>query len=110
MPSRRRGQTPGQSGAGVGASLFQSKAICLSEVCPRLCDCLMERRLSKSPRMKLTILAALLLSFTAHAQTVAPAAKPAAPAVKLPPQAPDVAAPKLGPDGKENPGFVAAHE
>ncbi|MBB5039866.1 GDSL-type esterase/lipase family protein [Prosthecobacter dejongeii] len=60
--------------------------------------------------MKLTILAALLLAFTAHAQTAAPAAKPAAPAVKLPPQAPDVAAPKMGPDGKENPGFIAAHE
>ena len=60
--------------------------------------------------MKLTILAALLLAFNAHAQTAAPAAKPAAPAVKLPPQAPDVAAPKFGPDGKENPGFVAAHE
>lgn len=62
--------------------------------------------------MKLTILATLLLAFTAHAhaQTAAPAAKPAAPAVKLPPQAPDVAAPKMGPDGKENPGFIAAHE
>ena len=60
--------------------------------------------------MKLTILAALLIAFTAQAQTAAPAAKPAAPAVKLPPQAPDVAAPKLGPDGKENPGFIAAHE
>lgn len=33
-----------------------------------------------------------------------------APAVKLAPQAPDVAAPKLGPDGKVNQGFLNAHE
>ena len=57
-----------------------------------------------------TALAALLLLTPAlHAQTPAPA-KPAAPAVKLPPQAPDVAAPKFGPDGKLNAGFVTAHE
>ncbi len=34
----------------------------------------------------------------------------AAPAVKLPPQAPNVAAQKFGPDGKVNPGFASAHE
>ena len=39
----------------------------------------------------------------AHAQTTAPAAKPA-------PQTPDVAAPKYGRDGKVNAGFMAAHE
>ena len=52
----------------------------------------------------------LLLSTAAQAQTPAPAAKPAAPAVKMPPQPPDVAAQKFGPDGKVNPGFAAAHE
>jgi len=31
------------------------------------------------------------------------------PVVKLPPQPPDVAAPKLGPDGQPQPGFLAAH-
>ncbi|MBK8039429.1 MAG: GDSL family lipase [Verrucomicrobiaceae bacterium] len=57
--------------------------------------------------MKITLLSAtLLLAVSALAQT----AKPTAPAVKLPPQAPDVAAQKFGPDGKVNPGFVAAHE
>ena len=57
--------------------------------------------------MKITLLSAtLLLAVSALAQT----AKPAAPAVKLAPQAPDVAAQKFGPDGKVNPGFVAAHE
>ncbi len=37
-------------------------------------------------------------------------AKPAVPTVKLPPQAPDVAAPKLGPDGQPNAGFIKSHE
>lgn len=63
--------------------------------------------------MKFTLLlsASLLgLSLFATAQTAAPAAKPAAPVVKLPPQAPDVAAQKFGPDGKVNAGFLAAHE
>lgn len=69
--------------------------------------------------MKLTafaILTAFSFSFTLQAQTAAPAAKPAepakpaAPAVKLPLQAPDVAAPKLGPDGNPNASFIAAHE
>jgi lysophospholipase L1-like esterase len=57
--------------------------------------------------MKLTILSAtLLLAVSALAQT----AKPAAPAVKLPPQAPDAPAQKFGPDGKVNAGFIASHE
>lgn len=55
--------------------------------------------------MKNTILALFLVIAAAQAQT-----KPAAPAVKLPPQAPDVAAEKFGPDGKVNAGFIAAHE
>ena len=49
-----------------------------------------------------------LLAFHAHAQ--APAVAAQAPAVKLPPQAPDVAAQKFGNDGKVNPGFLSAHE
>jgi lysophospholipase L1-like esterase len=57
--------------------------------------------------MKLTTLSTtLLLAVSALAQT----AKPAAPAVKLPPQAPDVPAQKFGPDGKVNAGFIASHE
>ena len=57
--------------------------------------------------MKLTILSTtLLLAVSALAQT----AKPTAPAVKLPPQAPDVPAQKFGPDGKVNAGFIASHE
>ncbi len=63
--------------------------------------------------MKFTNLATATLFFIAtafvQAQTPAPA-KPAAPAVKLPPQAPDVPAQKFGPDGKVNAGFAAAHE
>ncbi len=58
----------------------------------------------------LTTAAVLLLSVTVQAQTPAPAAKPAAPAVRQPLQPPDVAAPKMGPDGKPNAGFVAAHQ
>lgn len=49
-----------------------------------------------------------LLAFHAHAQ--APSVAAQAPAVKLPPQAPDVAAQKFGNDGKVNPGFLSAHE
>jgi len=65
--------------------------------------------------MKLTpvLLAALLFtSIHAVAQTTAPAPAPAAvvPVVALPPQKADVAAEKFGPDGKVNPGFIAAHE
>ena len=63
--------------------------------------------------MKITALTAtsifLIASAIVQAQTPAPA-KPAAPAVQLPPQAPDVAAQKFGPDGKVNAGFAAAHE
>jgi len=55
--------------------------------------------------MKNTILVLFLAIAAAQAQT-----KPAAPAVKLPPRAPDVAAEKFGPDGKVNAGFLAAHE
>lgn len=55
--------------------------------------------------MKNTILALLVAIAAAQAQT-----KPTAPAVKLPPQAPDVAAEKFGPDGKVNAGFIASHE
>lgn len=63
--------------------------------------------------MKITTLttASLFLISAAFVQAQTPApAQPAAPAVKLPPQLPDVAAQKFGPDGKVNPGFAAAHE
>lgn len=63
--------------------------------------------------MKITSLALslLLLATTAlRAQTPAPAVKPAAPAVVMPPQPPDVPAEKYGKDGKINPGFIASHE
>jgi lysophospholipase L1-like esterase len=76
--------------------------------------------------MKLSAFAVLMvlsLHVAAHAQAPATAAPPVGPgtatksapgtppaAVKLPPQAPDVAAPKLGPDGKVNPGFATEHE
>jgi len=62
--------------------------------------------------MKITSLALstlLLVTAAVQAQTAAPA-KPTAPAVTLPPQAPDVPAQKFGPDGKVNPGFIASHE
>jgi lysophospholipase L1-like esterase len=52
----------------------------------------------------------LFVAVAAQAQTTAPVAKPAVPAIVLPPQAPDVAAQKFGPDGKVNSGFAAAHE
>jgi lysophospholipase L1-like esterase len=45
---------------------------------------------------------------TGTATPPAPVAAP--PAVKLPPQAPDVAAQKFGPDGQVNAGFAASHE
>lgn len=57
----------------------------------------------------LTLSALLLITAAVQAQTPAPV-KPAAPAVQLPPQPPDVAAPKMGPDGKPNTGFIASHE
>ncbi|MFN0075903.1 MAG: platelet-activating factor acetylhydrolase IB subunit [Prosthecobacter sp.] len=52
----------------------------------------------------------LLITATVQAQTPAPVTKPAAPAVVMPPQPPDVAAEKYGKDGKINPGFIASHE
>ena len=61
--------------------------------------------------MKLTafvLIFASFLAFDVHAQ--APAVSAQAPAVKLPPQAPDVAAPKFGNDGQVNAGFLKAHE
>ncbi|MDZ4850784.1 MAG: platelet-activating factor acetylhydrolase IB subunit [Pirellulaceae bacterium] len=64
--------------------------------------------------MKFSMIAVFIvlgLAVTVHAQAptaTAPAVK--APAVKLSPQAPDVAAPKLGPDGGINSGFAASHE
>lgn len=64
--------------------------------------------------MRLSLLSMLLgLSITVASQAQAPPAapaKPAAPAAKLPPQAPDVAAPKLGPDGQINKGFEESHK
>lgn len=63
--------------------------------------------------MKITSLALslLLLATTAlRAQTAAPAVKPAAPTVVMPPQPPDVPAQKYGKDGKINPGFIASHQ
>lgn len=53
--------------------------------------------------------AVLSLTLPAFSQTTAPA-PPAKPAVVLPPQKAYVAAQKFGPDGKVNPGFMAAHE
>jgi lysophospholipase L1-like esterase len=49
-------------------------------------------------------------SLVAQETKKAPAKKPAAPAVKLPSQPADVAAPKLGNDGQVNPGFAKSHE
>ncbi len=49
-------------------------------------------------------------SLVAQETKKAPAKKPAAPAVKLPSQPADVAAPKLGPDGKPQAGFIKSHE
>ncbi len=76
--------------------------------------------------MKLSTIAAFLilcLHVSVQAQSPATATPPAAAgtatkpvpgvapaAVKLPPQAPDVAAQKYGPDGNVNPGFAAEHE
>ncbi|MGN6547079.1 MAG: platelet-activating factor acetylhydrolase IB subunit [Aureliella sp.] len=57
--------------------------------------------------MRLAVLASMaVLSFSvvAHAQA------PSATATKPAPQAPDVAAPKLGPDGNVNEGFAKSHE
>ena len=62
-----------------------------------------------------TVLATFLfITAAVQAQTPAPATKPAVkpavPAVKLPPQPPDVAAQKFGSDGKVNAGFAMSHE
>ncbi len=56
----------------------------------------------------ITFVLVLVLAIDVHAQVPAVAEK--APAVKLPPQAPDVAAEKTGPDGNVNSGFATAHE
>ncbi len=68
----------------------------------------------QSPMKKLQISLSLILLAASplFAQTKPAAAPaPAAPAKPaLPPQAPDVAAPKLGPDGQPNASFIAAHE
>ena len=61
--------------------------------------------------MKITALATLALLFiSAVAQAETKPAAPATPAVALPPQAPDVAAIKLGPDGQPKAGFLPSHE
>lgn len=57
--------------------------------------------------MRLLTLSLVLLSTASLLAQDKPAA---APAVKVAPQAPDVAAEKFGPDGKVNPGFAKAHE
>lgn len=58
--------------------------------------------------MRLAVLATLaVLSFGVVAQAQAPQAAATA---KPAPQTPDVAAPKLGPDGNVNSGFAKAHE
>jgi len=72
-------------------------------------------------RFILSSLFAITLCLSAKAQSpagtappvTAPSTTPAVvlvPAVKLPPQAPDIAAQKFGPDGKVNSGFMTAHE
>lgn len=56
----------------------------------------------------------LVVPWAARAQTAPPAKpeapKPAVARIILPPQPPDVAAPKMGPDGKPQTLFMAAHE
>jgi lysophospholipase L1-like esterase len=63
--------------------------------------------------MKFKTLSSLVVAFAfVAAPVLAQEKKPEtkAPAVKLPPQAPDVAAPKLGPDGRPQENFIKAHE
>ncbi|MCF7961355.1 MAG: GDSL family lipase [Pirellula sp.] len=60
--------------------------------------------------MKYSAFAALLVLGLIVSPTRAQEKAATAPAVKLAPQAPDVAAPKFGPDGKVNQGFLNAHE
>jgi len=57
-----------------------------------------------------TLVTFLFITAAVQAQTPAPAVKPAAPAVVMPLQPPDVAAQKFGPDGKVNAGFAMSHE
>lgn len=58
----------------------------------------------------LFVTAAIQAQTPASAPAPAPAAAPPAPAVARSQQPPDVAAEKLGKDGKINPGFIASHE
>ena len=60
----------------------------------------------------LLVYTALLISFSGcqSVDVPAPANKPVAPAVKLPAQPADVAAPKFGNDGQINAGFAKSHE
>ncbi|MEI7460505.1 MAG: platelet-activating factor acetylhydrolase IB subunit [Pirellula sp.] len=60
--------------------------------------------------MKYSAFAALLILGLIVSPVCAQEKAATAPAVKLAPQAPDVAAPKFGPDGKVNQGFLNAHE
>lgn len=97
-------QGPGEAGTAV---LHKRTALYT------LSHCLCTSSPPQSTCMKITSLALslLLLAATAiQAQTAAPASTPAAPAVVLPPQPPDVPAEKYGKDGKINPGFIASHE
>ena len=75
-----------------------------------------EKDVPQIPPMKRTLSLLLGLSLLGAASVVAQEAKKdapkkaAAPAVKLPVQPADVAAPKLGNDGQVNAGFAKAHE
>jgi lysophospholipase L1-like esterase len=61
--------------------------------------------------LRLALLLAVLCGLAPlHAQEKKPAPKAAPAAAKVPPQAPDVPAPKLGADGKPDPGFIKSHE
>ncbi len=56
------------------------------------------------------LIASLLVLFSLLSPAVQSQEKAAAPPVKLPAQAPNVAAQKFSPDGKVNPGFAASHD
>ena len=62
--------------------------------------------------LSLLVYTVLLISFSGcqSVEVPAPANKPVAPAVKLPAQPADVAAPKFGNDGQINAGFAKSHE
>ncbi len=62
------------------------------------------------PTFSLIALALLATPSLPAQQPASGKAKAKAPAVPLPPQAPDVAAPKMGGDGKPNAGFLKLHE